>query len=98
MAGGKIWARSATLILTVISTKGGEIQRGEFGPANYNLLTKEEVKSFFKVIKEALPKDVVLENMGVGMPGIGDQKAKDVRNTILKSYVKYFLRIKQWRL
>lgn len=68
------------------SDEGKTLQRNEFGPANFNLLTEAQLISFFEIVKEALPKDVLIKNVGVGMPGIGDAKAKEVRisNLILK--------------
>lgn len=62
----------------LVSDKGEKLQRGEFGPANYNLLTREELVQFYLNVKSTLPKDVTIRNVGAGMPGIGDEAAKEV--------------------
>lgn len=63
----------------LISEKGDILQRGEFGPANFNLLTETQLVAFFETVKASLPSDIVIRNVGVGMPGIGDARAKEVR-------------------
>lgn len=70
----------------LVSDQGKTLQRNEFGPANFNLLTEAQLTSFFETVKEALPKDASVNNVGVGMPGIGDAKAKEVRKILCKLY------------
>ncbi|ODN04211.1 N-acetylmuramic acid 6-phosphate etherase [Orchesella cincta] len=70
--------------ILLVSDKYEKLQRGEFGPANFNLLSGSELKDFFENVKKSLPDNVKLINLGVGMPGIGDAQAKEVVTNLLK--------------